>query len=71
MPEKANINDTGFIRCDHWIASERRECETWIFVFAIRGGSNVVAEVTLDEKAKMRQLTTPSEMLDYLGIFPD
>lgn len=69
--ETVQINDTGFIRCSEWLASERRECGRWIFVFAIRGGRNIVAEVTLDEKAAMRKLSTPAEMLEYLGIFPD
>jgi len=71
IPPKAEINDTGFIQCAHWIADEHRECGRWIFLFSVRGGGSVVAEVTLDEKARMRQLTTPSEMLDYLNIFPD
>jgi hypothetical protein len=69
FPTKVEINDTGFIRCDHWIASERRECGRWIFLLAVRGGGAIVAEVTLDDKAAMRKLSTPAQMLDYLGLF--
>ena len=71
IPPKAEINDTGFLRCDRWMDGEGSECGRWVFMFAVRGGGAFVAEVTLDEKARMRQLSTPAEMLSYLGIFPD
>lgn len=71
IPNTFEINDTGFVRCHHWINQERRECGRWVFLMHIRGGGNIVAEVTLDEKASMRNLATPAEMLDYLGIFLD
>ncbi len=62
---------SGFIACRHWDTAEKRECNRWMFLLAVTGGGSIIAEVTLDEKAKMRQLSTPSEMLDFLGIFPD
>lgn len=70
IPVRAEINDTGFIRCDHRSRDGVGECGRWVFLLAVRGGGAIVAEVALDEKAKMRQLSTPSEMLEYLNIFP-
>lgn len=65
----ARFNETGFIRCAHWLAADRAECGRWVFVFAIRGSKCIIAEVSLDEQEEMEQLATPSAMLDYLGIF--
>lgn len=69
IPNTFDIPESGFIRCSHWIGEERRECGRWVFLYAIRGGKVVVAEVSLDEKKAMRRLQTPAEMIDYLGIF--
>lgn len=64
-----DINESGFIRCGKWIAEEQRECGRWVFLYAIRGGKVVVAEVSLDERRAMRKLATPAQMIEYLGIF--
>lgn len=71
IPNTFGVTEAGFIRCAHWLPDERRECNCWIFLFAIRGGGIVVAEVSPEEKATMDELSTPTEMIDYLGIFPD
>jgi hypothetical protein len=73
IPNTFEVTEAGFVRCAHWIKEERRECNRWVFLYAVRGGGIVVAEVTLHEKDAMERehLTTPSEMIDYLGIFPD
>lgn len=63
------IPESGFIRCSHWLAGERRECGRWVFLYAVRGGRNVVAEVSLDDLKAMEALSTPAEMIEYLGIF--
>lgn len=69
IPNTYDIPEHGFIRCGHWIGEERRECGRWVFLYAVRGGKVVVAEVSLDEKTAMRRLATPAEMIEYLGIF--
>jgi hypothetical protein len=46
------------------------ECGLWVFIFAIRGAGVVSAQVTLDEMEEMRELQTPTAMLNYLNIFP-
>jgi hypothetical protein len=43
-------------------------CDRWVFLYAIRGGGIVVAEVSPDEKDQMEDLSTPTEMIDYLGV---
>jgi hypothetical protein len=40
-----------------------------VFVFAVRGGKYVIAELTEADKARMDDLVTPAQMIDYLGIF--
>jgi hypothetical protein len=69
IPNTFDIPESGFIRCSHWIGEERRECGRWVFLYAVRGGKVVVAEVTLEDKKLMRRLQTPAEMIEYLGIF--
>lgn len=67
-----DFNESGYIRCKHWIASESRECGHWVFVFAVRGGG--IVEVELfgpEEKDRLRELSTPTEVLEYLGIFDE
>jgi hypothetical protein len=72
IPATFDIPEHGFVRCSHWVGLEHRECGRWVFLFAIRGGRAVIAEVELREKDEMKRLTTPAEMLDYLEIFqPD
>jgi hypothetical protein len=44
-------------------------CDRWVFIYAIRGGRCIVVEVEEGERAAIRRLGTPAEMLDYLGIF--
>lgn len=46
-----------------------RECGRWVFVYAVRKGRCIVAEATAAEVAAMMELTTPSQMIEYLGIF--
>jgi hypothetical protein len=67
--ERARFPESGFLRCEHWIAAEHRECGRWIFIYAIRGGGCVVAEVSMDERDEMDELLTPAQMIEYLGIF--
>lgn len=69
IPATVRIPESGFIRCAHWIDGEKRECGRWVFVYAIRGGRAVVAEVELAEQDEMEDLATPAEMIDFLGIF--
>ena len=70
IPSTFDIPEHGFVRCSHWIDRERRECGRWVFLYVIRGGMAVIAEVELREKDEMKRLTSPAEMVDYLGIFP-
>jgi hypothetical protein len=44
-------------------------CDRWVFILPFRGGKNIIAEVSLDEEREMEHLSTPSEVIDYLGIF--
>ena len=69
IPSTFHILECGFVRCNHWNGLERRECGLWVFAFAIRGGRLVVARVELNEIDSMRKLVTPSEIIDYLGIW--
>ncbi|MDP9176693.1 MAG: hypothetical protein M3O61_03335 [Gemmatimonadota bacterium] len=59
------------ISCKQWIQAERRECHRWILIVHIRGGGNLVVDVSLEELRDLEQLATPAEMLDYLEIFQD
>lgn len=61
--------ESGLIQCSKWIAEEKRECGLWIFAFVVRGGKCVIAEVTQAETSRLAELTTPAEVIDYLGIF--
>jgi hypothetical protein len=69
IPNTFDVNESGFKRCGDWIEAEQRECGLWIFLYAIRGGGIVTAGVSLDEKRAMRSLSTPAQMIKYLGIF--
>ncbi len=71
FPSTFEINETGFGRCSHHIHGENRECGRWIFVYQVRGGGYFIADVTLEEKAVMRKLSTPAEMFEFLGILDD
>lgn len=71
IPEKQVFPESGFIRCQHWINDGRSkgyECGKWIFLFAIRGGGTIVAEVELKEMRQMEEMATPTAMLDFLQI---
>lgn len=46
----------------------KRPCDRWIFLYAIRGGGIVTAEVSPNEKSEMEELSTPTEMMEYLQI---
>ena len=66
-----NIDETGSIRCSHWIAEEHRECGLWIWVVSFRGGGYLVADVSLEDLKHLKTLSTPSERIAYLGIFEE
>lgn len=73
IPEDQNIPEHGFVRCKHWCTDGRsrgHECGHWVFILAIRGGGTIIAQVELNEMRAMEDLSTPTAMLDYLGIFP-
>lgn len=65
-----DIPEHGFVRCSKWVEAEHRECGRWVFLYVIRGGMCVIAEVELREKEEMKRLQSPAQMLDYLEIFP-
>lgn len=44
-------------------------CGRWVFLLAVRGGGIIVAEVSKDDRLAMEGLSTPAEMLEYLGVF--
>lgn len=69
IPNTFGVSEAGYVRCNHWIDAERRECGLWIFLFNVRGGGIVTAAVSLVEKDAMSHLTTPAELIEYLGIF--
>lgn len=68
IPNTMHVLECGFIRCSHWIAAENRECGRWLFVYTVRGGRAIVAEVQVHEIEIIRKLVTPAEILDYLGV---
>jgi hypothetical protein len=70
IPVTFRLAESGFIRCNHWNGLERRECGLWVFALAIRGSGVIVVRVTLDEVDEMKELETPTAMLNYLGIWP-
>jgi len=69
VPPHAEISDTGFIRCRYQLAKDKRECGRTLFLLQIRGDAAIIVEVRTDDLAAMRRLSTPGEMLDFLGIF--
>ena len=80
VPNTFSVTEAGFVRCAHIINRHDRvrrddtpvatlECGLWVFLLAIRGGGVVSVAVSLDDKRAMAELTTPAELLDYLGIF--
>lgn len=74
IPHTFAVTEAGFIRCPHRHGDGRGvgvECGRWVFLFQIRGGALIVAEVQLSEVEPMKALGTPAEMLSYLGIWPD
>ena len=70
IPEKASFPEHGFILCDKHMGRGLGLCGTWLFVYAIRGGGIIEAEVQLWEKRAMEEIQTPGEMIHFLGIFP-
>jgi hypothetical protein len=69
VKHRADFTDVIFLPCDHWIAAENRECGRLLFLFWIRGGGVIAAEVySLDEKDVMKGLATPFAMIEYLQI---
>lgn len=70
-PHVLDFNESGFFRCQKWIAEEKRECGLWSFVLALRGDGVIVCEVTLADKERMKKLDTPAAMINYLRIFED
>lgn len=72
LPVTWRINETGFIRCNHWIDTQKRECGRWVFLFAVRGGGVFVVEAPLEEHEDIAEIQNPHGMLEYFGIFtPD
>lgn len=69
IPNNFRVTESGFVRCQHWIEAQRRECGSWLFVYVVRGGHAIVAEVTLAEQRAMERMSTPAEMMSYLRIF--
>lgn len=83
IPNTFGVTEAGFIRCAHETDVNHRrdvehgdgprqrpvECGLWVFLLNIRGGGTVVAAVSLDEKRAMEHLSTPAELIEYLGIF--
>jgi hypothetical protein len=71
MPNTFDVTEAGFTQCREWVhdSHRRHECGLWVFVLAIRGGGIIVAAVSPDERRTMRELSTPAEMIRYLGIF--
>lgn len=69
IPQRAHVTEAGFIRCEAMDSRSQQRCGKWVFLFAIRGGRLVVAEVGLDDIPAMRDLTTPAAMIEYLGIW--
>lgn len=70
IPERQTFPEHGFILCDKRMSREGGVCGTWLFLFAVRGGSAIVAEVQMWEKRAMEDIQTPSAMIEYLQIFP-
>lgn len=71
MPNTFDVTEAGFTQCREWVhdSHRRHECGLWLFLFAIRGGGIVAAAVSPEEKRAMKDLSTPAEMIEYLGIF--
>lgn len=69
IPNTFDVTEAGYVRCNHWVDADRAECGLWIFLFNVRGGGVVTVAVSLEEKAAMTYLTTPAELIEYLGIF--
>lgn len=44
-------------------------CGRWVFLLVVRGGRTMVFEVSKDDRMAMEGLSTPAEMLEYLGVF--
>lgn len=69
VKHRADFTESMFLPCPHWIAGENRECGRLLFLFSIRGGGVIAAEVeSLDEKDAMKRLATPWAMIEYLEI---
>ena len=71
MPNTFDVTEAGFTQCREWVheTQRRHECGRWLFIFAIRGGGIIAAAVSPEEKRAMKNLSTPAEMIRYLGIF--
>ena len=70
-PYKFRIPERGGLRCEHFIASERRECGRWTYLIAIKGGGVIAVDVTQDDIDEMEHLDSKTAVIDYLQIFPD
>lgn len=52
------------------MAKDAPMCGRWVFLYAIRGEGLIVARVEPSERRETRKLSTPAEVIEYLGIFP-
>lgn len=67
VPRDFRVTESGLVRCPKWNGAT--ECGAWLYLFAIRGGGIVVAQVELAEVDRLEQLHTPGEIIDFLGIW--
>lgn len=68
MPQTFTIPEFGFVRCQHWLPTQRQDCGKWVFVYQVRGGLFLVAPVSLEEQRELGKLATPAEVLIALGL---
>jgi hypothetical protein len=76
IPDTLSVDESGYVRCSKVLgdsrdrnSGNRPQCLKWIFLLWIRGGGNIVVEVTEQERDRMRAMASATERIDYLGIF--
>src|SRR5688500_4060170 len=68
-PYKFRIPERGGVRCEHWMADEKRECGRWTYFIGQKGGGVFAVDVTLAELDELENLRSKTEVIDFLGIF--
>jgi hypothetical protein len=76
FPDTMTVDESGYIRCNKVVGDSRDRgtgnrptCGKMFFLLWIRGGGNVVVEVTEAEREQLHGMASTAQRIDFLGIW--